>query len=97
MRFEFLYAGSYGSAEYDSSTGEYTWSYEGDEDRIIGLLSDLEDGRVYGEMITGSEIDHDSETSVVGEEYVPLPWDQQIEKLEENIRQYGADTTELIE
>lgn len=92
MKLKFIYHGEFGNAEYDSSTGEFTWSFDGTDEKILGHLTNLDNGYLFTEIVTGSEVNDGDERSVVGEEIVELPWDEQIEKLEQTFRHYGAHT-----
>jgi hypothetical protein len=94
MKVEFLYMGSRGTAEYNSSEDTYSWSYEGTEDKIIEPLSMLDSRRAFLEMnSTGEPIEDEDvvEESVALESYEKKEWDEQIKDLADLLSSNGAD------
>ncbi|WP_144797672.1 hypothetical protein [Halorubrum depositum] len=98
MKVTFIERGNRGWAEYDESTDTFSWEYEGDHEEILGLLQDLDDGLLYDEVDTGEPIVETSRSGAVApsEQFVELPWDEQIRELARDLRFYGAKTT-LVE
>lgn len=90
MKVVFETTDSIGEAEYDPSTEKYSWSYDGENQKIVNVLFDLEDGKLFTDMDTGVA-DTDGEELIVGEQIVEVPWEQQIERLAISIRQRGAE------
>jgi hypothetical protein len=97
MKVIFIRSGRKGEAEYDPSTEEYTWSYEGDDSETIDLLSMLEGGKVFEDMDTDDpDTDSDGE-EVIDEAYVFVSWDRQIESLAKHLRMNDFDILYLGE
>lgn len=88
----FIRGAEQGWAKYDEESEEYSWEYDGNDDRIEGLLSMPDRGRRFTEMKTEpveSDENEPLEPAVVNEWSEELPWDRHFEELERALR--GAD------
>ncbi len=100
MKVVFMKGGGKGEAEYDSSDGTYSWSYDRDDPAIENILSELEDGRHYSKIATDlpDSYDGDEIREVATEEsHEPLPWDEQIKALVPPLERNGAEIIYLGE
>jgi hypothetical protein len=86
MKVKFMEKGNFGTAEYDPETGEYRWSYDGENERIIDLLKLLDDGPHFAEMVVGDVVSDDDEPVVYNEGYEIGDWEYQMERLAQSLR-----------
>ncbi len=97
MKVQFTYLAEYGEAVYDTETGEYSWTYDGDHEDIIEWLAYLEDGRQFEKIVTGETVSEGDEPAVVTEWYELGDWEYQMEKLAQRLRQSGAKNVTVVE
>lgn len=100
MKVVFMKGGGKGQAEYDPSDGTYSWSYDRTDAKIERILSELEDGPVYTEMVTNLPDSYDGDEirpDTVDESYEPLPWEEQIKALVKPLERNGAEIIYLGE
>lgn len=89
MKVKFMQKGNYGTAEYDPETGEYRWSYDGENERIVDLLQLLEDGPHFTEMVVGERVSDDDEPVVYNEGFEVGDWEYQMEQLAQSLRRWA--------
>lgn len=92
MKIKFVYSGK-GEAKYNPETGEYSWWYEGDDQRVIDFLSELENGRIYYKEAENREQSYSGEDDILQHEHGSQlkSWDEHIEGLAKNLRKLGVD------
>lgn len=92
MRINFIGDSQIGHVKYDPSTETYSWSYDGDDQEVIDLLSICENGKHFSEIVVEEHNPEHEERIVMNERYELMPWKGQIKYIGKLLRQMGFET-----
>lgn len=91
MIIQFAHRKYLGEAVYDPETGEYNWSYDGDDENIIELLKLLDNGQHFSKMVNREVVSDDLDPVVSNENYELGDWEYQMKKLAEYLDRTNAE------
>lgn len=94
MRVYFIEAGNEGEAVWDSTDETYSWSYEGSRQEIEDLLSALDNGKVYEDMVTVEaypDSDKENLPFIPAENWEFVSWKRQLQSLANDLEEEGVD------
>jgi len=98
MEVRFIHRTHFGKAEYDPETDEYSWTYEGDNEKIIEFLELLDDGPHFT-RISDVEVISDGPMEPIthSESFETGDWEYQMEQLARYLRRTEAHDVTLVE